>query len=117
MGVRRLNQVTQSAVEKQRHYKGFNLLAEEDASLLRLLLRGEFAISGITSRVLRTLCPDKTAGQITRLLKRLRVHGLIRKVGGHYKYYLTNLGRQITTMALKLREMYVIPTLAQSSAH
>ncbi len=117
VGVRRLNQVTQHATEKQHHYKGFNLLAEEDASLLRLLLRGEFAISGITSRVLRTLCPDKTAGQITRLLKRLRVHGLIRKVGRHYKYYLTNLGRQITTMALKLREMYVIPTLAQSSAH
>ena len=117
VGVRRLNQVTQSAVEKQRHYKGFNLLAEEDASLLRLLLRGEFAISGITSRVLRVLCPDKTAGQITRLLKRLRVHGLVRKVGKHYKYYLTDLGRQITTMALKLREMYVIPILAQSPAH
>lgn len=117
VGVRRLNQVTHSAVEKQRHYKGFNLLAEEDAALLRLLVRGEFAISGITSRVLRALCPNKTAGQITRLLKRLRVHGLIRKVGKHYKYYLTDLGRQITTMALKLREMYVIPTLAQSSAH
>jgi len=117
VGVRRLNQVTQSAVEKQRHYKGFNLLAEEAASLLRLLLRGEFAISGITSRVLRVLCPDKTAGQITRLLKRLRVHGLVRKVGKHYKYYLTDLGRQITTMALKLREMYVIPILAQSPAH
>ena len=117
VGVRRLNQVTQSAVEKQLHYKGFYLLAEEDASLLRLLLRGEFAISGITSRVLRVLCPDKTAGQITRLLKRLRVHGLVRKVGKHYKYYLTDLGRQITTMALKLREMYVIPTLAQSPAH
>lgn len=117
VGLRRLNQVTQSAVEKQRHYKGFNLLAEEDASLLRLLVRGEFAISGITSRVLRALCPDKTAGQITRLLKRLRVHGLVKKVGKHYKYYLTDLGRQITTMALRLREMYVIPTLAQSPAH
>jgi hypothetical protein len=117
VGVRRLNQVTQRVTEKQHHYKGFNLLAEEDASVLRLLVRGEFAVSGITSRILRALCPDKTAGQITRLLKRLRVHGLIRKVGKHYKYYLSDLGQQITTMALKLREMYVIPTLAQLPAH
>jgi len=117
VGIRRLNQVTQHVTENQHHYKGFNLLAEEDASVLRLLVRGEFAVSGITSRLLRALCPGKTAGQITRLLKRLRVHGLIRKVGQHYKYYLTELGQQITTMALKLREMYVIPTLAQSPAH
>jgi hypothetical protein len=117
VGIRRLNQVTQHVTENQHHYKGFNLLAEEDASVLRLLVRGEFAVSGITSRLLRALCPGKTAGQITRLLKRLRVHGLIRKVGQHYKYYLTELGQQITTMALKLREMYIIPTLAQLPAH
>jgi hypothetical protein len=46
------------------------------------------------------------------LLKRLRVHGLLKKVGRHYKYYLTDLGREIATVALKLRELYVIPTLA-----
>ena len=53
------------------------------------------------------------AGQITRLLKRLRAHGLIKKVGKHYKYYLTAFGRQVAVMALKLREMVVIPVLAQ----
>jgi DNA-binding PadR family transcriptional regulator len=58
------------------------------------------------------LLPDETTGQISRLLKRLRVHGLLKKVGRHYKYYLTDLGREITTMALKLRELYVIPALA-----
>jgi hypothetical protein len=65
--------------------------------VLRLLLRGEFAISGLTARALRTLLPEKTRGQISRLLKRLRVHGLIKKIGRHYKYYLTNLGREVAT--------------------
>jgi DNA-binding HxlR family transcriptional regulator len=48
----------------------------------------------------------------TRLLRRLRVHGLIKKVAGRYKYYLTELGRQVITVVLKLREMYVIPRFA-----
>jgi len=46
---------------------------------------------------------DKTSAQVTRLLKRLRVHGLIKKVGRRYKYYLTQLGRQVVLMLLKLR--------------
>jgi hypothetical protein len=112
VGMHRLNQLTQTRVENQHRYKGFNLLAEEDTSLFRLLLRGEFTISGMTNRALRQLLPDMTSGQISRLLKRLRVHGLIKRVGKRYKYYLTDLGRHVTTTALKLRELYVIPTLA-----
>ena len=51
-------------------------------------------------------------GKITRLLKPLPVYGLIKKVGRTYKYYLTEYGRQVVVMALKLREMLVIPELA-----
>ena len=87
-------------------------IAEADAAVLRVLLRGEFAISGLTARAIRKLLSDKTRGQISRLLKRLRVHGVLRKVGRHYKYYLTDLGREVATMTLKLRELYVIPALA-----
>jgi len=61
---------------------------------------------------LRQLLPPKNTGQITRLLKRLRVHGIIKKVGRRYKYYLTEFGRQVALMALKLREMVIIPRLA-----
>jgi DNA-binding transcriptional ArsR family regulator len=111
VGVQRLNRVTETRVEKEHRYKGFNLLAEADAAVLRLLLRGEFAISGLTARAIRKLLSDKTRGQISRLLKRLRVHGLLRKIGHHYKYYLTDLGREVATMTLKLRELYVIPAL------
>ena len=112
VGVQRLNHVTETRVENAHHYKGFNLLAEADAAVLRLLLRGEFAISGLTARAIRKLLSDKTRGKISRLLKRLRVHGLLRKIGRHYKYYLTDLGREVATMTLKLRELYVIPALA-----
>jgi len=42
-------------------------------------------------------------------MKRLRTHGLIRKIGRTYKYYLTGLGKQVITLGLKLRNLYVIP--------
>ena len=112
VGVQRLTRLTETQVEHEHRYKGFNLLAESDATVLRLLLRGEFAISGLTARAIRALLSDKTRGQISRLLKRLRVHGLLKKVGRHYKYYLTEFGREVATMTLKLRELYVIPALA-----
>jgi predicted transcriptional regulator len=45
------------------------------------------------------------------MIKRLRVHGLLKKIGKRYKYYLTKLGRIVVTTALKLRELFVIPSL------
>lgn len=80
--------------------------------MFRTLLQGEFFISGFTNKELRRYFPNKNSSQITRLLSRLRVHGVIKKVGKRYKYYLTEFGRQATAMALKLREMTVIPALA-----
>ena len=112
VGVEKLHQLAETQTENERRYKGFNLFMEEDTFLFRSLLRGEFTISGFSNKNLRELLPHKNSGQVSRLLKRLRVHGLIKKVGRRYKYYLTEFGRQVALMALKLREMVVIPGLA-----
>jgi DNA-binding MarR family transcriptional regulator len=111
VGIRKLHELTETKEENDHRYKGFNLLAEEDTSVFRVLARGEFSISGFTNKDLRQHL-DKTSAQVTRLLKRLRVHGLIKKVGRRYKYYLTQLGRQVILMLLKLRELVIIPELA-----
>jgi hypothetical protein len=111
-GGENLSRLTQTQIENQHSYKGFNFFADNDARLLRLLLRGEFAISGLSSHDLRSLLPEKTNGQISRLLKRLRVHGLIKKVAHRYRYYLTELGCQAASLALKLREFQAVPALA-----
>ena len=104
--------MAETKVENSRRYKGFNLFTEEDTSLFRHLLRGEFFVSGFTNKRLRQLLPTKSSGQVSRLLKRLRIHGLIKRVTRRYKYYLTEFGRQVATMALKLREMVIIPGFA-----
>ena len=112
VGVEKLHQLAETQTENDRRYKGFNLFTEEDILLFRSLLRGEFTISGFSNKNLREFLPHKNSGQVSRLLKRLRVHGLIKKVGRRYKYYLTEFGRQVALMALKLREMVIIPGLA-----
>ena len=111
-GVEQLHRLTETQQENDHRYKGFNLLCEEDTSLFRLLLSGEFVISGFANGDLRAHLTNKNSGQITRLLKRLRIHGLIKRAGKRYRYYLTDFGCRVATMALKLRELVVIPSLA-----
>ena len=101
VGREKLHQLAETKVENDRRYKGFNLLLEEDASLPRLLLRGKFAISGFANKTLRQYLPHKNSGQITRLLKRLRVHGIIKKVGRRYKYYLRGEASFSTTRSVR----------------
>jgi hypothetical protein len=48
---------------------------------------------------------------VSRLLKRLGVHGLVKKVGRTYKY-LTEFGKEVIATGLKLRELVIIPQLA-----
>ncbi len=113
VGVDKLHRLTETQHDdKGRRYKGFNLLAEEDSSFFRLLMGGEFVIAGFANKTLRQKMPEKNAGQITRLLRRLREHGLIKRASKCYRYYLTDFGRQVSLMALKLREMVIIPSLA-----
>jgi hypothetical protein len=113
VGMKKLHKLAETKTENQHRHKGFNLFSEEDTGLFRTLLQGEFFVSGFTNKQLRSqYLSNKSASQVTRLLKRLRVHGVIKKVGKCYKYYLTDFGRETAAMALKLREMVVIPTLA-----
>jgi len=116
VGVQKLHKLAETKTEDNHRHKGFNLFSEEDTCLFRSLLQGEFFISGFTNQQLRSqYLPHKSVSQVTRLLKRLRVHGVIKKVGKRYKYYLTDFGRETAVMALKLREMVVIPQLAFAS--
>jgi hypothetical protein len=97
--------------ERERSWRGFNFFLTEDLTVLLAVLRGEFLLHGLSGRCLRAQLPQKTPGQIGRILKRLRLHGLIRRVGHTYRYYLTSLGRRALIAARKLTEHLIIPTL------
>jgi hypothetical protein len=108
----KLDKLSQPVEHQGRTYPGFNFFDQEDDTLFRAIARGEFNVSGMQNKTLRRFLSGKTSAQMSRLLKRLRLHGLIRKVGRTYKYYLTQFGKQVLTTGIKLRELVVIPRLA-----
>ena len=112
-GLRSLEKIATPVHDGERSYRGFNLFHGPDLDLFRTILRGEFTISGFQARQLRPHLTTCSGAQLSRLLKRLRTHGLIKKIGKRYKYYLTTLGRTVATAALKLRELVIIPMLNQ----
>lgn len=95
-----------------RSWRGFNLFQPDELETIVALLRGEGCISGITNRMLRRVLTRKTSRQISYLLKRCRVFGLLKKCGKTYKYYLTKLGRRVLLAARTLQEVLIVPTLA-----
>jgi len=99
-----------TARHEVRSYSGFNLFQADDLNLFQAIVRGEFTISVLRNNDLQVRL-NKTAGQVSRLLKRLRLHGLIKKIGRTYKYYLTRLGQAVTACALRLRQTTVLPAL------
>lgn len=111
VGIRALTKITEAVQEKGRTYKGDHFFEPADHRLFETLARGEFTISGLRNRHLQQKL-GRTAAQISHSLKRLRLHGLIKRIGRTYKYYLTQFGRQVTLLGLKLRELSIIPTLA-----
>jgi hypothetical protein len=75
-----------------------------DARLLALVTRGEYAVNGFRNRDLREHLFGQPAndrdkrrlsGKVTRMLRLLRAHGLIRKVPHTHRYLLTDKGRTI----------------------
>jgi hypothetical protein len=104
-----------------RRHRGINPWAEPDATLLAVISRGEWTVAGFRNRDVRAaLHPGKAdaseqrrqSGRVTRALARLRAHGIIKKVGGSYRYQLTREGRQIVTALLAARQAQVEKLMA-----
>lgn len=103
-----LEKVTQSKEVNNRKYKGFNFFYEEDIQVLLTILRGEFNINGLRNKDMRKAL-GMSGTKISRLLKRLWTHGLIKKIGNTYKYYVTKLGKETIITAQKIKELILIP--------
>ncbi len=110
-GLKAIDKVAKPTKHHARSYRGFNLFLAEDHRLFLTLARGEWAISGFRAADLRAHIVGLSPSRSSHLLKRLRTHGLIKKVGHRYKYYLTTLGRRVVATTLAMREFVVLPSL------
>lgn len=107
-----LDPVSRPVRRQGRRYRGLRPLHPDDARLFSALLRGEFLIAGFRNRDLRVhLYPPNQAAlqrrhasaRLTRQLRLLRAHGLIRKLTGTFSYRVTPKGQHVMTTALTLR--------------
>jgi hypothetical protein len=108
-----LDAVSRPVVKEKRPYRALRPVSRQEAAVFEVVLRGQFLLKGFTNRDLRNLLVPSLAsdlqecrrasGRMTRLLRLLRAHGLIRKVSGTRYYRVTVKGQRIMTTALKLR--------------
>jgi len=111
-GLKKLDRVTETVTVNAKKYKGFNFFSKIDEKILIAVADGKFNLKGITNKTLRKMLPEQKPWQVSAILKRLRLHGLIKKVGSTYKYYLTCLGKQVIAAGLSFKNMSLIPALS-----
>ncbi len=89
-----------------RPYSGFNILSSDTLLLFQLISNGKYLINGFSNKSIRNdyfkenCNSKKNINKITRLLSKLKVHGIIKKVARKNKYYLTTNGRKLITSIL-----------------
>jgi len=97
-----------------REWKGRRVRALDplgkDRKLLEATSRGEFALNGFRNRDLQTTFfgtptdevreKRRRSAWVSRKLRMLRAHGLIRKVTGTYRYHLTETGQRAVSAIL-----------------
>jgi len=105
--------VCRAVVRDGRRHRALNPWSEKDAALLAAVSRGEYVINGLRNRDVRRqlwakVGTDKEerrrAAGVTRQLRLLRAHGLLRKVSGTHRYVVTEGGRKIITALLAARQ-------------
>ena len=100
----------QPAVHQGKRLRALRPFAPDDRSLLQAISQGQFTINGFRNRDLQALLygtspasvqeSRRRSAAISRKLRLLRAHHLIRKVPSSYRYQLTALGRQIINAVL-----------------
>jgi hypothetical protein len=109
--------VSRRIIRDGRPYRALRPIDPEEARLFSLLVDGKFLLQGFRNRDLRErLMPHlgknpherrRASSRISRLLRLLRAHALIRKVSTTSYYRVTHHGQHLMTTVLRLRELTV----------
>lgn len=102
--LKEIEKVSNRLEQNNRVYSGFNILNEETLNIFYVISNAKFLINGFTNKTIREEIfndnSQKTINKTTRLLSKLRAHGIIKKVAKKNKYYLTTDGRKILNSIL-----------------
>jgi hypothetical protein len=108
-----------------RKLRGLTPLVGQDAALLEVVGRPEFMVNGLRNRDIVAALNDKQAAdpterkrrsaQMSRQLRLLRGHGLLKKVPKTHRYQVTDRGRLILTALNAVRHASTQKLVAQAA--
>ena len=115
--------VSRPVIDDGRRFRALRLSDPADLALLQAISRGEFVIAGFRNRDLRRLLypeagtadAQRLSGRVSRLLRLLRAHGIIKKIPKTHRYQITNRGRLLTA-ALRATRDATIKELLRDAA-
>ena len=110
-GVRALGRLIKPRVVDGKAVKGVNFFESGDNALLLALQNPRVNIAGIRRADLLPSLGMFSPTRLSRQLRRLLDLGVIKRVTGTYRYYLTKAGRAATAAAARLTEATIIPAL------
>ena len=110
-GAGKLEKISQPIKENGRSYKGLNFFEARDLHVLEVLGRGEFCAFGMQNKDVRRHLNGVSSAAMSRVFKRLSLHGLICRQKGSLKYFLTELGKSVIVAGLYVRNQVIIPAL------
>jgi hypothetical protein len=107
--------VAKPVIDGGRRFRALRIGDPDDIAILQATARGEFATAGFRNRDLRQLLHPRAttlpqvdqrrlSASVSRKLRLLRAHGLIKKVPKTHRYQLTERGRLLTSALRATRE-------------
>ena len=110
-GVRALDRLTRPRTVDDKTVKGINFFDPVDNAPLHALQDPRVNIAGVRRGDLIPLLEQLSPDRLSRQLRRLRDIGVIKRVTGTYRYYLTRMGRAATAALCRLTESVLIPQM------
>jgi len=110
-GVRALDRLTRPRKVEAKTVRGINFFEPGDSALLHALQNPRVNIAGIRRADLLPELDMFSPSRLSRQLRRLLDIGVIKRVAGTYRYYLTKAGRAATAAAQCLTAATIIPAL------
>ncbi len=110
-GVRALGRLTKPHEVDGKTVKGINFFEPGDSALLHALQNPSVNIAGIRRAELLPNLEMFSPARLSRQLRRLLDLGVIKRIKGTYRYYLTKAGRAATAAAERLKQATIVPAM------
>ena len=110
-GVRAIDRLTKPRAVDGKTVKGIDFFSPTDKAMLEALQNPKVNIAGVRRADLLATLGRFSPHRLSRHLRRFRDLGVIKRVTGTYRYYLTKAGRAATAAACRITETMIIPAM------